>query len=118
MLPTCKSKQHRRSGLVGFATHGSAKMHRGIGNKKNNVSVVYTPWSNLKKTSDMAVGQIGFHSNKEVKRYLIEKRENAVVNALNKTKVSQPPVNVTELDPIVVHLRYFFQLFRKRNTPI
>lgn len=32
----------------------------------NNVSVVYTPWSNLKKTADMDVGQIGFHRQKDV----------------------------------------------------
>lgn len=32
----------------------------------NNVSVVYTPWTNLKKTADMDVGQIGFHKQKDV----------------------------------------------------
>lgn len=32
----------------------------------NNVNVVYTPWSNLKKTADMDVGQIGFHRQKDV----------------------------------------------------
>lgn len=32
----------------------------------NNVSVVYTPWANLKKTADMDVGQIGFHRQKDV----------------------------------------------------
>ena len=32
----------------------------------NNIAVVYTLWSNLKKTADMEVGQVGFHSNKEV----------------------------------------------------
>ena len=37
-----------------------------IGNKMNNIAVVYTLWGNLKKTSDMEVGQVGFHSNKEV----------------------------------------------------
>ncbi len=29
------------------------------GNKMNNIVVVFTPWSNLKKTGDMAVGQVG-----------------------------------------------------------
>ena len=34
--------------------------------------IVYTPWSNLKKTGDMDVGQVGFHNNKLVsRRYLI-----------------------------------------------
>lgn len=32
----------------------------------NNIAVVYTPWANLKKTADMDVGQVGFHSDKEV----------------------------------------------------
>lgn len=30
------------------------------GNKKDNVTVIYTPWSNLKKNGSMAVGQVGF----------------------------------------------------------
>jgi hypothetical protein len=28
------------------------------GNKTNNIDVVYTPWSNLKKTASMEVGQV------------------------------------------------------------
>ena len=38
------------------------------GNKMNNVDVVYTMWDNLKKTGDMAVGQVlffNFYSRKE-----------------------------------------------------
>lgn len=38
------------------------------GNKLNNIDVVYTPWGNLKKTGGMAVGQVGFHSEKKVKK--------------------------------------------------
>lgn len=37
-----------------------------IGNKVNNIDVVYTPWSNLKKTASMDVGQVGFHNPKMV----------------------------------------------------
>lgn len=48
LLPTC----WRQSLLAGC--------------KMNNVNVVYTPWSNLKKTADMDVGQIGFHRQKDV----------------------------------------------------
>ena len=36
------------------------------GNKMNNVDVVYTMWDNLKKTTDMDVGQVAFHKNREV----------------------------------------------------
>uniref|UniRef100_A0A8C8VWZ0 Coiled-coil domain-containing protein 25 n=1 Tax=Peromyscus maniculatus bairdii TaxID=230844 RepID=A0A8C8VWZ0_PERMB len=37
------------------------------GCKMNNINVVYTPWSNLKKTADADGGQIGFHRQKDVK---------------------------------------------------
>lgn len=36
------------------------------GNKVNNIDIVYTPWSNLKKTANMDVGQVGFHNSKMV----------------------------------------------------
>ncbi|KAI9785742.1 MAG: Coiled-coil domain-containing protein 25 [Geoglossum umbratile] len=61
------------------------------GNKKDNVHVVYTPWSNLKKDGSMAVGQVGFKDPKKVKKILVEKRENPIVNRLNKTKVEKLP---------------------------
>ncbi|EJF55867.1 cytoplasmic protein [Dichomitus squalens LYAD-421 SS1] len=59
------------------------------GNKKDNLTVIYTPADNLKKTGDMAVGQVSFHNDKRVKRIHVEKRENAIVNRLNKTKVER-----------------------------
>ncbi|WPG99610.1 coiled-coil domain-containing protein 25 [Acrodontium crateriforme] len=61
------------------------------GNKKDNVTVIYTPWSNLKKSGAMATGQVGFKNDKLVKRVYVEKRENAIVNRLNKTKVEKYP---------------------------
>uniref|UniRef100_A0AC34RMG8 Coiled-coil domain-containing protein 25 n=1 Tax=Panagrolaimus sp. JU765 TaxID=591449 RepID=A0AC34RMG8_9BILA len=57
------------------------------GCKLNNVDIVYTMWSNLKKTGDMAVGQVGFKNNKAVKKMRIEKKCNEIINRLNKTKV-------------------------------
>jgi hypothetical protein len=39
------------------------------GNKKDNITVIYTPWSNLKKDGSMAVGQVGFKENKKVSRH-------------------------------------------------
>ncbi|KAF9450544.1 DUF814-domain-containing protein [Macrolepiota fuliginosa MF-IS2] len=59
------------------------------GNKKDNLTIIYTPGDNLKKTGDMAVGQVSFHSDKKVKRVHTEKRENAIVNRLNKTKIER-----------------------------
>ncbi|KAG8896821.1 hypothetical protein FRC00_005226 [Tulasnella sp. 408] len=63
------------------------------GNKKPNITVIYTPWDNLKKSGDMAVGQVAFHNDKRVKRgkriVHIAQRENVIVNRLNKTKVER-----------------------------
>ncbi|KAK6443495.1 hypothetical protein LTR95_000322 [Oleoguttula sp. CCFEE 5521] len=61
------------------------------GNKKDNVTIIYTPWSNLKKDGSMAVGQVGFKDNKLVRRVYVEKRENVIVNRLNRTKVERFP---------------------------
>ncbi|KAF1955985.1 DUF814-domain-containing protein [Byssothecium circinans] len=61
------------------------------GNKKDNVTIVYTPWSNLKKDGSMAVGQVGFKDQRKVKRIHVEQRENPIVNRLNKTKVERFP---------------------------
>lgn len=61
------------------------------GNKKDNITIIYTPWSNLKKDGSMAVGQVSFKDNKKVKRVLVAQRENPIVNRLNKTKVEKHP---------------------------
>ncbi|CAK7564038.1 MAG: hypothetical protein SEPTF4163_001921 [Sporothrix epigloea] len=62
-----------------------------FGNKKDNVTIIYTPWSNLKKDGSMAVGQVSFKDQKKVKRVLVAQRENVIVNRLNKTKVEKHP---------------------------
>ncbi|CAN8066125.1 unnamed protein product [Agarophyton chilense] len=61
------------------------------GNRMNNVAVVYTYWSNLRKTGDMDVGQVSFHKMAHVKRVTVEKRLNEVVNRLNRTKTEEHP---------------------------
>ncbi|ORY64396.1 coiled-coil domain-containing protein 25 [Pseudomassariella vexata] len=61
------------------------------GNKKDNVTIIYTPWSNLKKDGSMAVGQVSFKDPRKVKRVLVPQRENAIINRLNKTKVEKHP---------------------------
>ncbi|KAF5461594.1 hypothetical protein F2P56_017675 [Juglans regia] len=61
------------------------------GNKVNNIDVVYTPWSNLKKTASMDVGQVGFYNSKMVRTVRVEKRINEIVNRLNRTKVERKP---------------------------
>ncbi|KAF9220250.1 cytoplasmic protein [Gyrodon lividus] len=59
------------------------------GNRKDNLTIIYTPADNLKKQGDMAVGQVSFHNDKRVKRIHVPKRENPIVNRLNKTKVEK-----------------------------
>ncbi|KAJ1968781.1 Coiled-coil domain-containing protein 25, partial [Dimargaris verticillata] len=80
------------------------------GNKKKNIVIIYTPWSNLKKTGDMAVGQVSFHNSKLVKRVTIENRANEIVNRLNKTKEIKDPDLYAEKD---AHLREIAKAERK-----
>lgn len=70
------------------------------GNKKDNVTIIYTPWNNLKKDGSMATGQVSFHDHKKVKKILVPKRENPIVNRLNKTKVEKFPDFAAERDEI------------------
>ncbi|KAI6233296.1 Coiled-coil domain-containing protein 25 [Aphelenchoides fujianensis] len=57
------------------------------GCKQNDVDVVYTMWSNLKKTGDMVVGQVGFHRDKAVKKVRVETKSSEIIRRLEKTKV-------------------------------
>ncbi|KAG9505253.1 hypothetical protein J7337_002219 [Fusarium musae] len=75
------------------------------GNKKDNVTVIYTPWSNLKKDGSMEVGQVGFKDPRKVKRILVPQRENPIVNRLNKTKVEKKPDFKQERDDRLKELR-------------
>ncbi|TPX33198.1 hypothetical protein SmJEL517_g03858 [Synchytrium microbalum] len=61
------------------------------GNKKDNITVIYTPWANLKKTQGMETGQVTFHKNTMVKRIHVQTRANAIINRLNKTKEEREP---------------------------
>ncbi|CAH1369432.1 hypothetical protein MTP99_010869 [Tenebrio molitor] len=72
-----------------------------MGNKMNDIEVVYTMWANLKKTPAMEVGQVGFHKEKEVRKIKVTKRINEVVNRLNKTKKEEHPGNI-----IILQLYY------------
>ncbi len=57
------------------------------GSKRGEVTVIYMPWSNLHKTSDMEVGAVGNHDRKLVKR-IKARKDGPLVNKMNKTKVS------------------------------
>ena len=60
-----------------------------MGCKQNDVRVVYTPWANLKKTGDMDVGQVAYHDQKLQKFHTIHKKNTAMLNALEKTKITK-----------------------------
>jgi hypothetical protein len=68
------------------------------GNKESGVWIVYTPWANLKKLPRMEVGQVGYHDLKLVRRIKVEKRQNEIVNRLNKTKREEFPDLAAERD--------------------
>lgn len=76
-----------------------------LGNKKDNITVIYTPWANLKKDGSMDVGQVSFHDQRKVRRILVPNRENPIVNRLNKTKVEKKPDLKAEKDDMLKQLR-------------
>lgn len=67
------------------------KLTKEAGNKKDNITVIYTPWLNLMKDGSMATGQVSFHNPKLVRKVFVRARENAIVNRLNKTRVEKFP---------------------------
>lgn len=67
------------------------------GCKLNHVRVVYTPWSNLKKTNGMEVGQVGFHAESLRRYHTVEKKNNAMLNKLEKAKVTKDGVDFKAL---------------------
>ncbi|KAL2073352.1 hypothetical protein VTL71DRAFT_10676 [Oculimacula yallundae] len=75
------------------------------GNKKDNVTIIYTPWANLKKDGSMAVGQVGFKDPRKVKRILVPQRENPIVNRLNKTRVEKFPDLAMEREELLKAVR-------------
>ncbi|KJZ76414.1 hypothetical protein HIM_04143 [Hirsutella minnesotensis 3608] len=75
------------------------------GNKKDNITIIYTPWSNLKKDGSMDVGQVSFKDPRKVKRVLVAQRENPIVNRLNKTRVEKKPDFKQERDDRLKELR-------------
>lgn len=59
------------------------------GNKLNNITVIYTPVENLVTNGSMDIGTVTFRNLKNVKRVKVTKRENVIINKLNKTKTEK-----------------------------
>ncbi|KAI9341116.1 hypothetical protein BDR26DRAFT_860611 [Obelidium mucronatum] len=72
------------------------------GNKLNNQTILYTPWSNLKKTPGMETGQVTFHKPTLVKKVFVRERVNAIVNRLNKTKqeINNPDLALAKIEKL------------------
>lgn len=58
--------------------------------QQSSAYVVYTRWKNLKKTSDMVDGQVGFHRPENVRRISVEKN-NPIVRLIEKTREERFP---------------------------
>ncbi len=56
-----------------------------VGCKRSSVYVVYTRWQNLRKTSDMVDGQVGYHRPNNVRRVNVDKNS-VIVRQLEKTR--------------------------------
>lgn len=67
------------------------------GCKLNDIKIVYTPWSNLKKTNGMDVGQVGFHKESLRRYFTVAKKNNDILKALEKTRVEKNDVNFQAL---------------------
>ena len=59
------------------------------GNKVNNVTIIYTPVNNLHTDGTMDDGTVTFVNNKRVRKFLVPKKENDIINRLNKTKTEK-----------------------------
>jgi hypothetical protein len=59
------------------------------GCKLNNLKIVYTLASNLKKERGMVEGQVGFHKEKDRRFFTVPTKQNEIINRLNKTKVTK-----------------------------
>jgi hypothetical protein len=63
------------------------------GCKQNHVRIVYTPWANLRKSNDMEVGQVSFHDESQRRYHTIERKDNVLLNRLEKTRVERDQVD-------------------------
>ncbi|RKF77333.1 Coiled-coil domain-containing protein 25 [Golovinomyces cichoracearum] len=88
------------------------------GNKKDNITVIYTPWMNLKKDGSMVAGQVGFKDPRKVKKILIPQRENAIINRLNKTKIEKFPDLQLEKENVLKSLRLKEQAARQEKKKL
>jgi len=61
------------------------------GCKKATVTVIYTPWANLRKDGSMATGQVSFHNPANVKKYIVMERDKETLRRLEKSRDERHP---------------------------
>jgi len=61
------------------------------GKKKSEVTIIYTPWANLKKREHMKVGEIGFKDYKQVRKVKNVSRDREVLNKVGKSMEERFP---------------------------
>lgn len=62
------TKANSIEGMQALTSRWARDVNSRTGNKKDNVTVIYTPWANLKKDGSMAVGQVSFKDPRKVRR--------------------------------------------------
>ncbi|OBA21162.1 hypothetical protein METBIDRAFT_41978 [Metschnikowia bicuspidata var. bicuspidata NRRL YB-4993] len=55
-------------------------------NKLNNITIIYTPVDNLRSDGLMDTGTVTFVNPQKIKRVHVTKKDNSIVNKLNRTK--------------------------------
>ncbi|CBZ54083.1 conserved hypothetical protein [Neospora caninum Liverpool] len=63
------------------------------GCKQPQVDIVYTPWSNLRKSAHMDIGQVGFKDEKRVRHIKHVAKDREVLKAIEKTQ-QEPKVDL------------------------
>jgi len=61
------------------------------GTKRPSVTVIYTPWANLRKDGSMDVGQVSFHDPQLVRRVHVGERDKDVLRRLGASKEERFP---------------------------
>lgn len=55
-------------------------------NKLNNITIIYTPVDNLRSDGLMDTGTVTFVNPQKIKRVHVSKKDNSIINKLNRTK--------------------------------
>lgn len=66
------------------------------GNKLPECKIIYTPWTNLRKSGHMSPGEVSFKSSSRCGKLMCYQRDSSVLSRLKKTKVDVVDLNKAE----------------------